>query len=275
MTFRPTRRRVVIVGNGIAGRDRRRDPAPPRVRRRADHRRRRAPRGVQPTGALQGAAPSTRRRDLPPLPPPDARRHRTARRASRRARPRRRSGAARGGERLPFDGLVIATGSRARVGWARRARPPAELTLRGLDDARELRRRIASRPSVVVIGGGPLGMEIASGAPRSGLRGDPGLTRSAAREAAGRPTSPGSSSPLRGSRGLRTAHTGAARLARARRHARVAARRRHQPGGRLVVARSGDRPNLEWLATAACSSTAGSSSVDSRAGSRAPDRRSR
>jgi len=64
-----------------------------------------------------------------------------------------------GGESLRYDGLVIATGCRAR---RLSAAGGGELTLRTLDDALILRQRIATRPSVVVVGGGPLGMEIAS-----------------------------------------------------------------------------------------------------------------
>ncbi|MGX1541247.1 NAD(P)/FAD-dependent oxidoreductase [Streptomyces adustus] len=63
------------------------------------------------------------------------------------------------GTALPYDGVVLATGSRAR----RLSELPDEVTLRGLDDALALRRRLAERPSVLVVGGGPLGMEIASG----------------------------------------------------------------------------------------------------------------
>ena len=69
-----------------------------------------------------------------------------------------------GGE-LPYDGLVIASGSRA----ARLAdRLPVaddvdELVLRSVDDALLLRDRVQGQPSVVVVGGGPLGMEVASG----------------------------------------------------------------------------------------------------------------
>ncbi|MFB7333248.1 NAD(P)/FAD-dependent oxidoreductase [Streptomyces adustus] len=63
------------------------------------------------------------------------------------------------GTALPYDGVVLATGSRAR----RLSELPDEVTLRGLDDALALRRRLAKRPSVLVVGGGPLGMEIASG----------------------------------------------------------------------------------------------------------------
>ena len=67
---------------------------------------------------------------------------------------------------LPYDRLVVATGSRAR----RLSDLPGELTLRGLDDAIALRDRLAARPSVVVVGGGPLGMEIASACLAAGCR---------------------------------------------------------------------------------------------------------
>ncbi|MDR8396569.1 FAD-dependent oxidoreductase [Paraburkholderia sp. USG1] len=66
------------------------------------------------------------------------------------------------GDEVPYDALVIATGTRAR-----RLSPGGnsdEYTVRTLADALALRARLASRPSVVVVGGGPLGMEIASGA---------------------------------------------------------------------------------------------------------------
>lgn len=64
------------------------------------------------------------------------------------------------GTELGYDGLVIATGAHARrfTGSAR------EYTLRSLDDAAVLRERLGSGPKVTVIGGGPLGMEVASGA---------------------------------------------------------------------------------------------------------------
>ncbi|WP_245857991.1 NAD(P)/FAD-dependent oxidoreductase [Mumia flava] len=77
------------------------------------------------------------------------------------------------GETLPYDGLVVASGCRPRRLGAEAAtgtgpgtgagRRDDALALRNLDDALALRERIASRPSVLVIGGGPLGMEIASG----------------------------------------------------------------------------------------------------------------
>ncbi|RZL26468.1 MAG: FAD-dependent oxidoreductase [Rhodococcus sp. (in: high G+C Gram-positive bacteria)] len=65
------------------------------------------------------------------------------------------------GTNLPYDGLVIASGSRARRLGGMES---AELTLRTLDDAWVLRERLAAQPSVVVVGAGPLGMEIASAA---------------------------------------------------------------------------------------------------------------
>ena len=64
------------------------------------------------------------------------------------------------GTTVPYDGLVIATGTRAR----RFTDNPNEYTLRTLDEAATLRTRLAAKPTVTVIGGGPLGMEVASGA---------------------------------------------------------------------------------------------------------------
>lgn len=66
---------------------------------------------------------------------------------------------------VPFDGLVIATGSRAR----RLGAPDSnEHTLRTLDDALALRDRLTERPSVAILGAGALGMEIASAAITAG-----------------------------------------------------------------------------------------------------------
>lgn len=64
------------------------------------------------------------------------------------------------GTELGFDGLIIATGSEARrfTGSGR------EYTIRSLDDAARLKASLVDRPTVTVIGGGPLGMEVASGA---------------------------------------------------------------------------------------------------------------
>lgn len=70
------------------------------------------------------------------------------------------------GDEVPYDALVISTGTRARrLGLGSSS---DEYTIRTLADALALRARLASRPSVVVVGGGPLGMEIASGAVGAG-----------------------------------------------------------------------------------------------------------
>ncbi|MEN3533876.1 NAD(P)/FAD-dependent oxidoreductase [Microbispora sp. ZYX-F-249] len=62
---------------------------------------------------------------------------------------------------VAFDGLVIATGARARtlpgIGGLR-----GVVTLRGLDDARALRAALGTRPRVVIAGAGFLGSELAA-----------------------------------------------------------------------------------------------------------------
>ncbi|WP_165168474.1 NAD(P)/FAD-dependent oxidoreductase [Rothia uropygialis] len=62
------------------------------------------------------------------------------------------------GTRLPFDGLVIATGARPQ----RFSKSSRELNLRTFEEASRLRDRLLSKPRLTIIGGGPLGMEIAS-----------------------------------------------------------------------------------------------------------------
>lgn len=64
------------------------------------------------------------------------------------------------GAELPYDGLVVATGATAR----RLAEPgqEGELVVRDLHDASLIARRAATASTAVVIGGGFLGMEIAS-----------------------------------------------------------------------------------------------------------------
>ncbi len=66
-----------------------------------------------------------------------------------------------------FDALVIATGSRAR----RIAQPgqTGELVLRSVEDARRLRESFAGASSAVVVGGGFLGLEVASAAAKAGV----------------------------------------------------------------------------------------------------------
>ena len=70
-------------------------------------------------------------------------------------------------ERIPFDGLIIATGARART--LAKPEQQGEHTLRGLNDAVNLRGRIAEGPEALILGGGLLGMEIASSCRKHGL----------------------------------------------------------------------------------------------------------
>lgn len=63
------------------------------------------------------------------------------------------------GRVLHFDGLIIASGARARV---LNPSGPKENLLRGIDDAINIKHKLASSKTVLVIGGGFLGMEIAS-----------------------------------------------------------------------------------------------------------------
>jgi len=65
------------------------------------------------------------------------------------------------GETLGYDGLVIATGARARTLSEHASR---EITLRTLDDAVYLRRCMDNVCAIAVAGGGFLGLEIASSA---------------------------------------------------------------------------------------------------------------
>ena len=97
------------------------------------------------------------------LPIPDGIRMRTGATAVRLDRVNRMVELA-DGDRLPYDGLVIATGARARRLGQAGPDDPAEVTLRGLDDTVVLRQRFARARDVVVVGGGFLGMEVASSA---------------------------------------------------------------------------------------------------------------
>jgi NADPH-dependent 2,4-dienoyl-CoA reductase/sulfur reductase-like enzyme len=147
------------------------------------------------------------------------------------------------GTTLPYDGVVLATGSRAR----RLSELPDETTLRGLDDALALRRRLAHRPSVLVVGGGPLGMEMASGCLAAGCRvtlvsqGEPltaqlgphlaRVLTTAARE-----------------RGLTVVETGLARVEGGAGDARVALDDGTVLRAEVLLTAVGDVPNSEWLA---------------------------
>lgn len=73
------------------------------------------------------------------------------------------------GRRLPFAHLVLATGSRNRSLPIEGADLDGVLSLRFASEARELRGRLAAARSVVVIGGGFIGMEFAAAAARLGV----------------------------------------------------------------------------------------------------------
>ncbi len=81
--------------------------------------------------------------------------------------PRHRLGL-EGGDTLAFDLLLLATGSRPGLP----AVPGSDLagvgTYRTLDDARRLKAQLASRPRVLVLGGGFLGCELAAVARQAG-----------------------------------------------------------------------------------------------------------
>ncbi|WP_026538675.1 NAD(P)/FAD-dependent oxidoreductase [Arthrobacter sp. 9MFCol3.1] len=165
-----------------------------------------------------------------------------------------------GGGELAYDGLVIASGSRARRldAGARRtqkkgtAQPQRdgdlrELTLRTIEDAFLLKERIASRPSVIVIGGGALGMEVASGCVHVGcevtLVADvKPLTRQLGDHLADIFTS----AAIR--RGLRVVGGGKARLVDHRAGVKVVLANGTELEADLVVTAIGDEPNTGWLA---------------------------
>jgi 3-phenylpropionate/trans-cinnamate dioxygenase ferredoxin reductase subunit len=65
------------------------------------------------------------------------------------------------GERVEFDGLVIATGSSPRR-LPNQPNLPGVFTFRTLDDALAVRELLAGRPRVVIVGAGFIGAEIAA-----------------------------------------------------------------------------------------------------------------
>ncbi|MCC3293564.1 NAD(P)/FAD-dependent oxidoreductase [Arthrobacter sp. zg-Y411] len=169
-----------------------------------------------------------------------------------------------GGE-LPYDGLVIASGSRAR-----RLGPAAddggaghEVTLRTFEDALRLKRLAAAGPSVVVVGGGPLGMEVASGCLKSGCRvtlvsDGPPLSR----QLGGYLADIFATAATR--QGLRIISGGGrAQLERSDAGTTVLLADGSRLEADLVVTAAGDIPNTEWLAGSGLL-TGGTLQVDSR-----------
>ncbi|XKK62635.1 FAD-dependent oxidoreductase [Streptomyces sp. ARC32] len=147
------------------------------------------------------------------------------------------------GTALPYDRLVLATGSRAR----RLSDLPGELTLRGLDDALALRRRVAAGPSVVVVGGGPLGMEIASGCLASGCAVTLVSQGTPLRQQLG-PYLAGVFVRAALERGLRLVETAGARLEDGGGGPRVVLAEGGVLEAEVVLTAAGDIPNTEWLA---------------------------
>jgi 3-phenylpropionate/trans-cinnamate dioxygenase ferredoxin reductase subunit len=74
-----------------------------------------------------------------------------------------------GGEELPFDQLVIATGARPRQ-LAAAPPGPGVHYLRTLDDALAIKSDLATSQATVVIGAGFIGLEVASSAQELGVR---------------------------------------------------------------------------------------------------------
>lgn len=76
----------------------------------------------------------------------------------------------RGGDAVPYDKLLIATGARAR----RLGLPGSDLTgvfyLRGLDDCAALGAALRADAAVAIVGGGYIGLEVAASARKRGCR---------------------------------------------------------------------------------------------------------
>ncbi|MEU7813091.1 FAD-dependent oxidoreductase [Pseudonocardia sp. NPDC049154] len=74
-----------------------------------------------------------------------------------------------GGERLDYDHLVLATGTRPRTLPIVGADLDDVLVLRGLDDARALRDRLDTARTVLTVGAGFIGLEVAAAAHKRGV----------------------------------------------------------------------------------------------------------
>jgi nitrite reductase (NADH) large subunit len=74
------------------------------------------------------------------------------------------------GERIAYDRVVIATGSRAIRLPVPGAELPGVLTYRTLDDVRAMLRAARAGGAAVVVGGGLLGLEAAAGLARRGMK---------------------------------------------------------------------------------------------------------
>ena len=73
-----------------------------------------------------------------------------------------------GGDAIAYDGLIIATGGRART-LPNQPELEGVFTLRTLDDSKDLREALRGQPKVAVIGAGFIGAEVAASACQLGL----------------------------------------------------------------------------------------------------------
>jgi 3-phenylpropionate/trans-cinnamate dioxygenase ferredoxin reductase component len=153
------------------------------------------------------------------------------------------------GERVGYDGLVLATGARAATLTDIGSADPGaiETVLRDLDDARALAARLATRPRVLVVGGGVLGTEVASACVAAGCE----------------VTVVGRDAPLLPQLGAHLAdvvvaaarrlgvrfahHEGGVRLRGAGRATTVDLADGRRFEADLVITAIGCRPNVEWL----------------------------
>ena len=85
------------------------------------------------------------------------------------ARPERARADHRGGERLGYDRLIVATGARPRHWPGDPIGLDGVHTLRSVDDALALRAAFEARPRLVVVGAGFIGCEVAATARKRGL----------------------------------------------------------------------------------------------------------
>lgn len=146
------------------------------------------------------------------------------------------------GDELEFDGLVIASGARAR----RPAIDAPVLTLRELDDAVALHAALADAPTVLVVGGGVLGMEVASGALSAGCA----VTLVATAAPMSRQLGPFLAEMIGGAareRGLRVVESPAASIVERGGRAAVSLADGRILEADVVVAAMGDEANVEWL----------------------------
>ena len=147
------------------------------------------------------------------------------------------------GDILEYDGLVIASGSHAR----RLGSLEDELVLRTLADALAIREQIADSADVVIVGAGPLGMEIASGALDAGCR----VTIVTNATPMSRVLGEYLGSLLAAAaaeRGANIVLTAAARIIEHGGRSAVELADGHIIVGDLLISAVGDSPNTEWLA---------------------------